>query len=119
MSIKEKWLDIVAPKSVESCIGGTQRQSERCKPSGFRRIKFKLCIDADQIELTYREAETLYFIASRHTVPETAILMGLSTRTVEFYVVNLRAKFRCRSKLELIQLIFEAGCLAKIRDYLS
>jgi DNA-binding CsgD family transcriptional regulator len=56
----------------------------------------------EEVTITLRERETLALIITGLTVPQAAAELGLSTRTVEFYVKNLRFKLHCRSKRELI-----------------
>lgn len=62
-----------------------------------------------QIKLTARESETLFLLIRGKTAKEIANILGLSTRTTEQYIEQLRAKFDCSSRSELISKAFEQG----------
>jgi DNA-binding CsgD family transcriptional regulator len=62
-----------------------------------------------KITLTDRELEYLANIASGMSCRAIAKMMGLSTRTVEFYVEHLKNKTGCASKLELIVWAIKSG----------
>ncbi|MCK4870908.1 MAG: helix-turn-helix transcriptional regulator [Gammaproteobacteria bacterium] len=64
--------------------------------------------DAD-IKFSRREAECMEHFLQGRTVAEVADLLGLSRRTVEFYVKNMRAKVGCRTKAELIQIVLDGN----------
>lgn len=89
----------------------------------FKREKMKKHIDLKsknyKVQLTPRESETLLLIAYGNTVPESAKVMGLSSRTVELYVVKLRYKFQCRSKRELIERVVAEGLVMQLREKLG
>jgi DNA-binding CsgD family transcriptional regulator len=57
------------------------------------------------------------------TIVAVASILGLSPRTVEYYVKNMKSKLGCRTKFELLdavhasEFISEAHKLAKLRDY--
>ncbi len=51
--------------------------------------------------LTPREVETVYWLIRGKTVPEIAILLQLSKRTVETYVNNIKFKLACKSLFQL------------------
>ena len=112
------WGDVVA--SVRPKTAAEQRLSIPFsgKKDNLRR-KIELTTSSYQLTLTLREAETLLLISYGNTVPETAQLLGLSTRTVELYVVNLRSKFQCKSKRELIERVIADRLLAQLRKGLS
>lgn len=61
------------------------------------------------IQLTNRESETLFLLMRGKTVKEVASYLQLSFRTVEQYVEQLRNKFNCKSKSELICSAIEKG----------
>lgn len=57
--------------------------------------------------LTVREKELMSLLVQLKTYKETAQSMNLSDRTVEFYTNNIKMKFNCRTKRELISLFFD------------
>lgn len=66
------------------------------------------------IYLTKREAECAFWIVQDYTIARAAIEMGLSARTVEFYVKNMKLKLRCASKKRLVQCLLETTLLVQL-----
>lgn len=62
-------------------------------------------IDNQSIKLTPRESTALYYLCQGFSTKETARFMNISPRTVEQYLVTLREKFGCRTKLALLSKI--------------
>lgn len=54
------------------------------------------------VYFTYREAQTIWHALRGHSVKTTAVKMGLSPRTVEFYMKNMRLKIELKSKQALL-----------------
>jgi DNA-binding CsgD family transcriptional regulator len=52
--------------------------------------------------LTQRQMQCAESLLNGRTAKETAFLLGLSTRTVEYYLGNIKLKLECRNKSELI-----------------
>lgn len=52
--------------------------------------------------LTFRESQCVYFAMQKLTIKETASQMGLSPRTIEFYLKRIRIKLNCPRKKDLI-----------------
>ena len=52
--------------------------------------------------LSQRESECLFFIVSGKTASHTADKLFLSVRTVEKHIENIKIKFSCHTKSELI-----------------
>ena len=69
----------------------------RCTKTYFLGEKYQ------NIYLTHREAECVLYLLKGLTVRTVAEKLGLSARTVEFYVNNIKAKLKCRTKIELLQ----------------
>lgn len=67
--------------------------------------------------LTLREAEIL-LVLEGNTYAHIAHLLGISKRTVEFYVTNIRKKFQCNSKASLIKFIRNVDIIKQL-DILS
>jgi len=56
----------------------------------------------EEVPITPREAQSLELMLKGCTIRETAEVLGLSYRTVEFYLKNLRTKFAMDSKQQLL-----------------
>lgn len=54
------------------------------------------------IKITARESACLYYLCQGLSTKETAQLLNIQPRTVEQYLVKLREKFGCRTKLALL-----------------
>ena len=110
------WQDVVAgaARPSSSLAGGAVRCQD-VKEVGKVQQKVVLKARDYQVSLTRRESETLLLITYGYTVPESAHFLGLSSRTVELYVVKLRHKFQCKSKRELIDQVIADGLLLQLR----
>ena len=80
------------------------------KVSGVRRTRRHFVIDEKfgDVYFTLREAQCMAQIMRGRTIKSTAIFLGLSPRTVEYYLKNMKAKLKCRTKSELMQLIADS-----------
>jgi DNA-binding CsgD family transcriptional regulator len=63
---------------------------------------------------TKREAECMMMLIKGKTINKAAIALRLSPRTVEFYLKNMKAKVRCRTKHELIEKVLESSFLQNL-----
>ena len=85
------------------------------KPKEPRDLRtYYLSGDFADVYLTKREAECIFWIVQEYTIPQTADIMGLSARTVEFYVKNLKLKLCCKNKKELIEKILKTTLLQQL-----
>lgn len=57
---------------------------------------------------TRREAECMVWLLKGATINIVAAKLNLSTRTVEYYMKNMRNKTRCHTKYELIRLVYSS-----------
>jgi DNA-binding CsgD family transcriptional regulator len=55
---------------------------------------------------TKREAECMVWLLKGKTINSVATILKLSPRTVEYYIKNMKTKVGCRTKFELIDLIY-------------
>lgn len=55
---------------------------------------------------TKREAECMALLLKGKTIHSVAIMLKISPRTVEYYIKNMKAKLGCRTKFELIDLVY-------------
>jgi len=63
--------------------------------------------------LTPREKECAYWLFYGKTVPEIALILNVSKRTIEKFIVNIKEKFNCYT-------LFQLGvALAPIKDKLQ
>jgi DNA-binding CsgD family transcriptional regulator len=85
--------------------------AENRKP---KRERIELEGEFSGIYLTPRECDCLHALASGRTVKTVARELELSHRTVEFYLKNLKTKFGCASKCELLALVAEADLLSTL-----
>ena len=58
--------------------------------------------------LSKRESECAYYLTRGMTMKLVAKAMGLSPRTVEFYIENMKDKLRCNTKPDLIARLLDA-----------
>lgn len=59
-----------------------------------------------QAKVSRREKECLYYLAQGMTAKEIARVLSLSPRTIEFYIENMKKKFNCSNRIELIAKAF-------------
>jgi len=71
--------------------------------------------NSGRIRLSKREQECLSKVALGLTIREIAISLGLSPRTVEHYIENMRNKIGCSKKTEIISRGIELGLLDQQR----
>lgn len=79
-----------------------------------KRRTYYLNYPFDNIYLTAREAETIFWLMQNHTLVSAAQKMGLSSRTVEFYVKNMKIKLRCANKKEMLEKILQTNLLEQL-----
>ena len=75
-------------------------------------IKRKL----DTFQLTERESECLFYLLRGKSTKFIANILNISCRTIEFHIDNIKAKFSCRSKSELICTAMQKGYMTIIPD---
>lgn len=78
------------------------------------RRKYYLGKQFPEIYLTQREAECVFWIMKGLTNKQTADKMELSSRTIEYYLRNVRTKLNCYSKAHLIRVLHKAHFLSVI-----
>ncbi len=65
--------------------------------------------DIDNIELSKRQQEVLFFLIRGQSAKMIAKILKISNRTVEYYTEILKNKFNCSSKSELIEKAINCG----------
>lgn len=69
--------------------------------------KYGLVGKFSDIYLTKREAQVAYCFIQGKSTMQTAKLLNLSRRTVEFYVNNMKVKLNCRFKADLLDILLQ------------
>lgn len=78
--------------------------SSHNQPNSVNKL-IKLAAERRSAKLTPQEITCFSYILNGISTKQTASLMNISTRTVEFHLENLRNKFKCRTKIQLISSI--------------
>ena len=63
---------------------------------------------------TRREAECMVLLLKGKTINSVADILELSPRTVEYYIKNMKSKIGCRTKFELVDLIYASEFMKNI-----
>ena len=58
-----------------------------------------------------RELECIFFLLRGMSAKQIALFLGLSKRTIEFYIDNIKNKVGCNKKSELLELMLEKNYL--------
>lgn len=77
---------------------------------------YKLGAKYGDMYFTKREAECMVWLLRGKTINSVAAILELSPRTVEYYLKNMKTKVGCRTKFELIDLVY-ASEFAKNVDF--
>ena len=63
---------------------------------------------------TRREAECMVLLLKGKTISGVAKILKLSPRTVEYYIKNMKSKLGCRTKYELIDLVYASDFMNNV-----
>lgn len=89
---------------------------KKCCLKKTDRKKYFLNAPFEGVHLTSREAETMFWLVQDYTLAAAACEMGLSARTVEFYVKNMKIKLRCANKKEMIVKVLSTNLLQQLES---
>lgn len=64
-------------------------------------------ININDVYITKREKEILFYLARYQTAKRVAAALNISYRTAEMHIANLKNKFQVRSKSDLVDLVIE------------
>ncbi|KTC97511.1 transcriptional regulator LuxR [Legionella geestiana] len=64
-----------------------------------------------ELHLSERETECFFYLLRGHSAKSIANMLSLSVRTIEYYFENIKNKFNCYSKSELVEKAFSLGYL--------
>jgi DNA-binding CsgD family transcriptional regulator len=85
--------------------------------SDFKKTKIRVKIPSSpqspDVMLTEREAECLKHALFGRSYKHIGRTLGLSPRTVEFYISNMRVKFNCTNRYQLIEKVRSTDFLGK------
>ncbi len=90
------------------------RPRRRSGKTRRRKTMYRLGEKFKNIHFSKREAECMVHLLKGKSVRGVAKLLGLSPRTVEFYVVNMKNKVNCRTKFELVELVMDSDFLGGV-----
>jgi DNA-binding CsgD family transcriptional regulator len=66
------------------------------------------------VYLTRREAECMVLLLKGKTINGVASVLKLSPRTVEYYIKNMKSKLGCRTKFELVDLVYASEFMKNV-----
>lgn len=102
-------------KDYNPCIISSMVRQGQIKISRSRKSKkYPIGENYPNVYFTEREAQTIFHFLYGRTTAEVAAILGLSRRTIEFYVKNMKTKLNCRLKSELICKVRASGFLEHI-----
>lgn len=67
------------------------------------------------VYFTRREAECMALLLRGKTIGKVAGILKLSPRTVEYYVKNMKSKLGCRTKFELLDIVYSSDFIKNAR----
>jgi DNA-binding CsgD family transcriptional regulator len=82
-----------------------RRRSRQSQPVVLSKSLYRIGGIYNELYLTQREAETCHYLLQGYTIPATGAQLGLSPRTIEFYVKNIKLKLSVKTKHELVEVL--------------
>lgn len=80
------------------------------KPS-YQQKSYIIEDEYPELNLSERETECFFYLLRGHSAKSIADRLSLSVRTIEYYFENIKHKFNCYSKSELVDKAFSLGYL--------
>jgi DNA-binding CsgD family transcriptional regulator len=111
--------EVVNKKRASWGIEDVAREGKKThKPMASKvpRKHFKIGPQFGESYFTFREAQCMAQLMRGKTIKATALFLGLSPRTVEYYLKNMKSKLKCRTKSELMQLISDSDFMRYVKD---
>lgn len=84
-------------------IKDNQFENDSLNDNPINKPKCDLGQKVLNLELTQRQSQCLYYLILGMTAKQIGKIINLSPRTVEFYINQLKEKFSCRNRSELIR----------------
>jgi len=100
----------VLPESVFNSLNPAPVKLSFPWENNIKKHKIKIGENHEEVFLSKREAECTFHAYNHKTIKEIARELNLSSRTVEFYLNNVRKKTHCYSKRDLMKLYAENKC---------
>lgn len=97
-------LEEVTDKNKTNYLTNVKR-SMKNKSISSSRHQYQLELADRCAYLTQREADCMYQLLQGETIISAGAVLGLSHRTVEYYLKNVKIKLGCRKKRELIDMV--------------
>ena len=82
------------------------------------RGSYELPTNYGNIKLSKRQSECMFYLIRGNLAKQIANKLGLSPRTIEYYIELIKAKYKCYSKNELIELAISHDFLKVIPESL-
>jgi DNA-binding CsgD family transcriptional regulator len=121
------WNDIVKEvmdrkaNGQKACLLNDEEREFSCIDTGKNDLLEKRSLAAyglgakyGNMYFTKREAECMTWLLKGKTINSIATILNLSPRTVEYYVKNMKAKIGCRTKFELIDLVYASEFMKSV-----
>lgn len=102
--------------NTKSAFEAIQYRKSGTKKSFIRKNIYVINQHKKIIHLTPRQTECLFFIIMGKTAKIIAKILDISPRTAEEHIDQLKCKFRCSSKNELIEIAIANGFLETINS---
>lgn len=74
-----------------------------------QHMNFTESVDEKKMSLTNRESQVLYYTLRGKTAKSIARVLNVSTKAAEFHIANLKKKFGCSNKSQLIERAIDDG----------
>jgi len=81
------------------------------------KVRIEIGKDYPNIYLTRREAECAYLSLNLVKTKSIASILGISPRTVEFYLTNAKEKLDCKTRIELILNLLKTDFVENYKKY--
>ena len=65
----------------------------------------------EEFDISPRQLECLFYLLRGKSANEIALTLGLSKRTIETHIENIKSKLQCDNKNKLIELAIDKGLL--------
>lgn len=95
-------IDMAIPASHMVTTQHTLGQYANVEKELFHQENFSIALDNKLIQLTSRETECLSYLTQGMTAKMIAKQLKISSRTVEYYFINIKQKFNCKTRIEVV-----------------
>lgn len=113
-----KWQkqQLVVPKLIQ-CLESLKKP-ERSEPIRIsqREVFMQIPMQNGDVPLSQREYLCLVYLVQGKTNRVIGTILGLSHRTIEYYMDNLKTKFGCLRKKELLDKILELPVFESLKN---